>query len=164
MPATYEPIATQTLGSAAQSITFSSIPGTYTDLKFVLVPATGTADANVFMQLNSDTGSNYSNTRLVGNGTTASSARQTSQTSILVGAITNTKNTFFSYDFFSYAGSTFKTILIEQNQDLNGSGSVIRRVGLWRNTSAITTIFFDTFTAGGFPVGTTATLYGIKNA
>jgi hypothetical protein len=81
-----------------------------------------------------------------------------------VGAITDTKNTFFSYDFFSYAGSTFKTILIEQNQDLNGSGSVIRRVGLWRDTSAITTIFFDTATVNGFPTGTTATLYGIKNA
>ena len=164
MPTTYEPIATQTLGSAAATITFSSIPATYTDLKFVLVPSTGTADANVFMQLNSDTGTNYSNTRLVGNGSTASSARQTNTSSILVGAITNTKNTFFSYDFFSYAGSTFKTILIEQNEDLNGSGSVIRRVGLWRSTSAITSIFFDTFTTGGFPVGTTATLYGIKNA
>ena len=37
MPATYEPIATTTLGSAATNITFSSIPATYTDLRLVLV-------------------------------------------------------------------------------------------------------------------------------
>jgi hypothetical protein len=32
MPATYEPIATTTLGTAAATITFSSIPATYSDL------------------------------------------------------------------------------------------------------------------------------------
>ena len=44
MATTYEPIATTTLGSAAASITFSSIAGTYTDLRLVLslIPATGT--------------------------------------------------------------------------------------------------------------------------
>jgi hypothetical protein len=37
MPATYEPIATTTLGTAAAFITFSSIPATYTDLRLVIV-------------------------------------------------------------------------------------------------------------------------------
>ena len=38
--ATYEPIATQTLASAAASITFSSIAATYTDLRLVLTCTT----------------------------------------------------------------------------------------------------------------------------
>jgi hypothetical protein len=44
MPATYEPIATTTLGGAAATITFSSISSAYTDLRIVLV---GTTTASV---------------------------------------------------------------------------------------------------------------------
>ena len=36
MPATYEPIASTTLGASAAAIEFTSIPGTYTDLVVVL--------------------------------------------------------------------------------------------------------------------------------
>jgi hypothetical protein len=36
MAITYEPIATTTLGSAAASVTFSSISGSYTDLVLVV--------------------------------------------------------------------------------------------------------------------------------
>ena len=164
MPATYEKIQSTTLGSAASDITFSSIPGTYTDLKIILVPASGTVDANLFMRFNSDTGSNYSNTRLTGNGSAASSASQVSQTSLTTGAITTGVVSYFSQDVFSYSGSTYKTVLFEQNQDANGSGQVNKRVGLWRSTSAITTILFTTPTANGFPAGTTATIYGILKA
>jgi hypothetical protein len=58
---TYEAIATQTLGSAAASVTFSSIPGTYTDLVIVCTPLRVTAGAEeLVFQFNSDTGSNYS--------------------------------------------------------------------------------------------------------
>jgi len=61
----------------------------------------------------------------------------------------------------SYAGSTNKTVLSEAANDKNGSGIVNRLVGLWRNTSAITSITGTTF--AGTLTGT-ATLYGIKAA
>ena len=59
MPATYEPIASTTLGSAAATISFSSIPGTFTDLVVVLFTGTTHGD-NEVMQLTfkSDTASN----------------------------------------------------------------------------------------------------------
>jgi hypothetical protein len=77
MPAgnTYEAIATQTLGSAAASVTFSSIPGTYTDLVLVVAGTLTTGTENIVMQFNGDTGSNYSVTSLLGDGSTASSFR-----------------------------------------------------------------------------------------
>ncbi len=166
MATTYEPIATTTLGSAAASITFSSIASTYTDLRVVLV-AKGDAgsDGNyVNYQYNSDTGSNYSLTYLLGNGTTASSGRGTSYNYIPFDSpLVNNKLTFFSADIFSYAGSTNKTSLNTTSNDQNGSGDVGRNVGLWRNTSAITSIKLYP-AAGNFNTGTTATLYGIKNA
>ena len=71
---TYTPIATQTLGSSAASVTFSSIPGTYTDLmliSFAQGQASG-GDNRLVLQFNGDTATNYSSTYLIGNGTTAS--------------------------------------------------------------------------------------------
>jgi hypothetical protein len=69
MAATYEPIETQTLGSAAASVTFSSITGSYTDLILVSsISTTHTATTSLVIQLNGDTATNYSNTRLLGDG------------------------------------------------------------------------------------------------
>ena len=75
MPATYEPIASTTLGTAAADITFSSIPGTYTDLVLVLYGGFATAASDLYTQFNSDTGTNYSNSDLRGNGTAAAANR-----------------------------------------------------------------------------------------
>ena len=87
MASTYEPIATQTLGSDTATVTFSSIPQTYTDLVIVQQGRCSDAstDINTYYQFNGDTSSNYSVTRLQGNGSTAVSNRGSSQT---VGYIT----------------------------------------------------------------------------
>jgi hypothetical protein len=164
MPATYEPIATTTLGSAASTITFSSIPSTYTDLRLVLV-ATTTTETSCYLQFNSDTGTNYSRTELSGNGSAAFSSGGSSQAqiSLVYSSISTTIPSFITLDIFSYAGNTFKTCLTSASQDVNGSGLVGCNVGLWRSTSAITSVNFI-FYSGSFAAGTTATLYGIKNA
>jgi hypothetical protein len=163
MPVTYDNIATTTLGTAASEIIFSSIPGTYTDLKivFTFVPSAGTYAS---LQFNSDTGTNYSWTRLSGDGTTAASAF-TATTSFIRGGvgITATSPIFFSADIFSYAGSTNKTAFTDTSNDQNGTGRKDIVVGLWRNTAAITSIRIFPAT-GTFSTGSTATLYGIKNA
>jgi hypothetical protein len=164
--ATYEPIATQTLASAASSITFSSIAASWTDLRLVIVGSTS-AQSNVFMRLNSDTASNYSYTALWGSGTAAGSQKATAST-FMSFAIYNgfeiTTPMLRTADFFSYAGSTYKTVLTTESSDLNGStGSVLNAVQLWRSTAAITTILIYA-TGGNFNSGTTAALYGIKAA
>jgi hypothetical protein len=168
MPATYEPIATTTLGSAATTISFGSIANTYTDLRLVLVGTT-TTSVSGYLYFNTDTspsGTNYSTTRLIGSGTAASSNNQTSQPGIQlfaeVGNWSTTTPGMLTIDIFSYAGSTFKTCLLTESNDLNGSGGVQRAVGLWRSTSAITTVRVDGNNT--FKVGTTATLYGILKA
>jgi len=166
MPVTYENIATQTLGSAANTITFSSIPATYTDLRLVMTGLSSTAN-NQGVRFNSDTDTNYSSTILYGNGSSAASFQYTGATYIhtasdIAGGPT-ANPVLVTIDVFSYAGSTNKTCLITTSLDLNGSGEVVRRVGLWSTTSAINTITLMR-TAGDYSVGTIATLYGIKNA
>lgn len=165
MPATYEPIATTTLGSATATISFTSISSAYTDLRLVLTGTHETTAATVRMQVNSDTGTNYSFTELSGDGATATSARSTSSARINCGNanFNNTLPSLITVDWFSYAGSTNKTCLVTTSQDRNGSGVVYRTVGLWRSTSAITSIQMFPST-GNFATGTTATLYGILRA
>lgn len=163
MPATYEPIATTTLGSAASSITFSSIASSWTDLRLVLA-GLATADLNAHFRFNSDTGSNYSYTYVYGDGSAAASGVLSNFTRIQpYDSVYSSTPSLITLDVFSYAGSTFKTSLMTQSNDKNGSGTVSRTVGLWRSTSAITSCSITASTST-FNTGTTATLYGIKNA
>ena len=166
MPSTYDPIATTTISSAGINIiTFSAIPSTYTDLSISFVWQGNYA--NPFLRINSDTATNYSNTRLTGDGSAAASSRQSTVDSITLSPLTSLGTSglpaFTQIDLFSYAGSTFKTALISTSVDLNGSGSTVKMVGLYRSTSAITSLTLGLTTSSSC-VGTTATLYGIKNA
>ena len=170
MPATYEPIATQTLASAAATITFSSIPATYTDLRLVLVVNgfTGAATFTPLLRFNgSSGGTEHSETNMYGEGASAISVRNTSDAYISLAtgsSISSTVPTLIELDVFSYAGSTNKTVLINYSNDRNGSGETGRIVGLKRNTAAINAINLGSSSAASYAIGTTATLYGIKAA
>lgn len=163
MASTYEPIATTTLGSAAATITLSSIPSTYTDLRIVIFH-TANSDTRDYLQFNSDTGTNYSRTILYGNGTSAATSRATSQSLMTVAPNSNTSTTFTTYDVFNYAStSVYKTVLGTASLDANGSGWTCVGVNLWRSTSAINSI---TINGNGtnYSTGTMVTIYGIKAA
>lgn len=160
-------IATTTLGSAASSITFSSISSAYTDLRVVFsnVKISSSSSNVAYLRFNGDTGGNYSFTTVYGYGTGVASARGTSgdgYTGIQLntGPVSTTVPQFYTADILSYQSSTFKTSLLTSSQDANGSGFVVREVGLWRSTAAITSLTL-VHSAVNFAAGTTATLYGI---
>jgi len=163
MAITYEPIATTTLASAAASYTFSSIPGTYTDLVLVATPLCSTA-SNFTFQFNGDTATNYSATGVAGNGSSAVSWRQISSTVPYLGNYSYTDTTSSSniISIMNYSNSTTnKSFLCRAS---NSSIAVEGIVGLWRSTAAITSILVK-FTGGAnFNIGSTFTLYGIKAA
>lgn len=166
MPATFEPLATTTLASAASSITFSSIPSTYTDLVISFTWfANSATDAFAALTFNNDSGANYGNTSLYGSGSAAGSMRDSSRTRIELYFVRGglTIPSFSRINIFNYRASVNKSVLIEGVGDQNGSGYVERMCGVWLNTSPVTTV---TLTASGsnFNTGTTATLYGIKSA
>jgi hypothetical protein len=167
MAKTYEPIATTTLTSAAANITFSSIPATYTDLILVLnvAIASGGGGESV-IRFNSDSGSNYSNTYLYGNGTSALSARNTNSTvgrvSYSASFTTTVGNMNYIVQVQNYSNSTTnKTFLSRANNAANAADAI---VGLWRSTSAITSIQFFYSDSSNIITGSSATLYGIKAA
>jgi hypothetical protein len=160
MAITYEPIATTTLGTAEASVTFSSISGSYTDL---IIIASGTVNTNSYFafRFNGDTGSNYSNTEIDGNGTAASSNRNSSNNYLYNGSILTTQTNVINH-IQNYSNSTtYKTVLTRSNN----AGSIVKAsVGLWRSTSAITSIEMTTAGANTFSSGSTFTLYGIASA
>ena len=158
---TYTPIATTTLGSAVASYTFSSIPGTYTDLILVITGTTVTNNINYWLQINGDTGSNYSYTFILGNGSTASSGRATTETKWRVAnnsSSTNTTPTIVQIQ--NYANTTtYKTGLARSNDASYGTWA---NVGLWRNTAAISSITVSS--DSNLNTGSIYTLYGIASA
>ena len=163
---TYESIATTTLGSATATVTFSSISGSYTDLVLVCNIAQVASNNSFRYRINGDTGSNYSYTSLLGDGTSATSPRDNDQTSGLVYATGSTTIvTNYIVQFMNYSNATtYKTVLGLGNR---ASGEVSADVSLWRNTAAITSISLamgGTFPTNNFTTGSTFTLYGIAAA
>jgi hypothetical protein len=157
---TYTPIATTTLGSAQASYTFSSISGSYTDLRLVM-NIKSTTGFNPWLQFNGDTATNYSYVQVYGDGTTAASNKGTSTTSLYLGEGFNTQFWTYFADVQNYSNSTtYKTTLWRGSI---ASNYVQQGVSLWRSTSAITSVKVGV-SSGNLDVGTSLTLYGIAAA
>ena len=167
MPATYEPIASQTLGTGTSTVTFSSIPGTYTDLRLVAAIRTTSSAAYDALQftINGDTGSNYSRTELNGTGSAATSSRQSNRSNLVVwystpSALGASSFPIFTLDLMSYANTSVNKTILSSYAD--SSNFVQRQVHLWRSTSAITSLSFTPETGPAFTSGSTFSLFGIK--
>jgi hypothetical protein len=171
----YDSIATNTITSGGtSSITFSSIPSTYTHLQLrCITKAADTAlGYNAFaFRFNGDTGSNYVAHQFAGNGGSVISSYTAATTSMTVGYTTvshpDYTNVFAStvVDILDYANTNkYTTMRSLSGNDLN-DGSVSSRIrlgsGLWLNTSAINSItILDT--SSTFTQYTQFALYGIK--
>ena len=158
---TNTPIASQTLGSAAASVTFSSIPQGYTDL-VVVYNGAGTAGTGLYFQFNGDSSANYSHTRILGDGTSAISQRGSNNTiGSFLSIVSTTQNNVIA-QVQNYSNSTtYKTTLARSN---NTTGYIGAYVSLWRSTAAINSITITTGTADTYVAGSTFTLYGIAAA
>ena len=170
MAKTYEPIATYTVPSAQANYTFTSIPSTYTDLVLIgSAKSSLTTTTQVKLTFNSDTTTNYSWTRLLGDGSAASSARGTTQAYVEVGYIAGNSGSpspdMFILQIQNYANTTTYKTLLSRWQSMNAANAYVAAVvGLWRKTPEAITSITLTPTSANFDTGSTFTLYGIKAA
>ena len=181
--AAYDPAATwliqrTTLGTAATTITLSSIPSTYQHLQLrCLLKGTTTATAtgvDIYMQINSDTGNNYAWHRLNSDGASATASGTASTSNIIPIRVPNNRSTLANIwgtaiiDIHDYASTTkAKTVRVFSGSDDNniasGNVSNIRlSSGLWTSTSAITSITFGETNSNNILAGSTIALYGMK--
>jgi len=174
LPGDFESIASTTLGGTSSTVTFDNIPGTYKHLQVRILAqstrATFSAD-NIRLQLNDDTGNNYSRHFLLGDGSSASSGATSSTDYMWCGQISSTvtANIFGTtiIDILDYADTNkYTTIRSLFGVDINGvnntiAGSVGIWSGNWRNTNAVTKMVFNAQSAS-YAEKTHFALYGIK--
>jgi hypothetical protein len=158
MPSALIPIAWQSLGTTAATVTFSSIPGTYRDLRLIVSATNSSASTNLRIQYNGDTATNYSFVLMNGDGSVAAS--------------TNNNTVAYSYSGENYVAESMqiidildysatdkrKTALVRNNRP---GGGVTAAASRWTDISAITSfiIFPGSST---FAAGSTFALYGVS--
>jgi hypothetical protein len=172
--ANYTLINSNVLSSSAATVTFSSIPATYTDLVLrasIRNDDSGTITGVLRLQVNGLSSSIYSFTALYGNGSASSSARASATTDItdiyLAGNLTDA-NTFGIVEIYipNYAGTAKKPVASYGASEGNTSPSpsMAANAGLIDLTSAITSISLLNNSTKQFLTSSSFYLYGISNA
>jgi hypothetical protein len=172
MATTYVLIASNVLASATATVTFSSIPQTYTDLALQFsTRSTGSGiEENYGFQVNGLNTTIYSRTRLYGTGSAISSARQStsSGTGLSIGSASTgdyAANTFASAELYlpNYTNSSSKPFsnfsVTERN---NAAAYMFATAGLERDANPVTSI--SIITGNTMAIGSSFYLYGIKNS
>lgn len=173
MANTYTLIASNTLSSTASSVTFSNIPGTYTDLVLKLSSRSsnngGTVNA-VNIRFNSDTSSIYSWTRLYKNNSNSAVSDRGGYSYGMVGwdsGSTSTASVFGNIEVYipnytSTSSKQFSSFSVSETNSTTGT-VIAANANLYRNTTAITSLQFYP-DAGSWAANSTFWLYGIKNS
>lgn len=163
MPKTYEPIQTQTVGTAVASVTFSSIPQTYTDLIVIVRAELTSGGHDLRLRFNSDSGANYSRQISYGNGSSPLAARNSNTDNIITATFGGVNSGSYTIiNIMNYSNSTTYKRVIQRGGNPGSLDALT--VGSWRNTAAITNIECGNTGSTTWIVGSTFTLYGIKNA
>jgi len=167
----YDSISTATVTSGGTaSITFSSIPSTYTHLQLrgILQGAnTGSTDDTWKITFNSDTATNYSYHEIYGQGTAANTLAGSTVAAVnSYGVPSSGFTSIFAgtiIDVLDYVNTNkYKTLRGLTGYNSNATTDSINFVsGNWRNTAAITSITISPI-SGSWAQYSQIALYGIK--
>lgn len=164
----YTLISSQILLNPTATITFSGIPQNYKDLVLEVVAASSTAGNSIAFTVNGDTATNYSETRMYGDGATTGSGRNSNLTlsslNSAIGVSTVAGEYLANLSIFSYSNtSIFKAILGRANRaSANNFPGTAMNVTLWRSTTAVTSITLSNAANHMLSTGSTFKLWGIS--
>jgi hypothetical protein len=150
--------------------TFSSIPGSYTDLQVLIRGRGDTAATSVGVTglLNGDSGANYDNVYLQGANATASAASEITASNLNLGALpaasfANEAGVLI-LNVYHYLSAFHKKWLADmawRTADSAAGSFIQKRAGNWSSTAAVTSITINA-AAGNFVSGSKISLYGIR--
>lgn len=168
MAYSFELIESKTLNTTPTSITFTSIPQTYTDL-LIKVSSRGTGSGiNIFLNSTSP-GSEYRERRLyaTGSGTGTDTGNSTISITSQGGGNSYTSNTFGNTEIYipDYTStSKRKSVHADGVPENNATGTLMMMTaGIRGNTAAVTSVILESY-EGNFVSGSSFYLYGIKNS
>jgi hypothetical protein len=177
MATTYTLITSQTLASSAASVSFTSIPGTYTDLMLRISSRTTNSSTSSYLipTWNTDTATNYSNTMFytndgssVGAGIESSVSPSTNNYNTRTNGAGSTSNTFAYAEIYIpfYTSSQNKQIFQFGCEENNATGGIFLCMiaSSWRNTSSISQLSLTPYGTDIFVANSSFYLYGISNA
>jgi hypothetical protein len=168
----YELISTTVLGTAAASVTFSSL-GDYSSIykhlqiRYVTRSSRSAGNSAMSVRLNGDTGSNYAFHLLRGNGTDVASAAVAStsnaELAVSMPAASATANSFVAgvADFLDVYSSS-KNTTIRNFSGTTTSNYINLNSVLWNDTASITSIELYEYLGNNLVAGSRFSLYGIK--
>lgn len=171
-PAAFELISTQVLTGTAATVTFSSIPSTYTHLQLRIVAKFSAASATGYsaVRFNSDSAANYSYHYLYGTGTSVASTGSAGTSFaglVFMGANDVGASVFSSniIDILDYKDTNkYKTTRLLGGRSQSTSPQVNLVSGNWRSTSAITSIDLPVLDGTSYSIGSRFSLYGVKGS
>lgn len=163
---TWSQIASTLVTSTTGTVTFSSIPQTYTDLRVIWSGRMQASTDNLmFAYINGDTAANYIGALFYADGTAAPSGnyRTADTPGVLMWRIPTSSNAtgFFNHgvvDYQSYTNTTaYKTFFSNRSSESTGLSAI------WKNTAAITSLSFTMTGTSGWLANSVFTLYGIRS-
>ena len=160
----YDALATVTLSTATSSITFAGIPSGYKHLQIRAIgKPTVAGGQEVYVRYNGDSAAtSYYSHQLYGNGTTAIGASYGTVNQAYITYWSGSEFGSFVCDILDYSNTNKNTTLRALGgHDLNSSGYILLRSGLWINTAAVTSINLFS-SSGNFATNSSFALYGVK--
>lgn len=151
------PLYTTTLAATATSVSIIAIPATYRDLRLVVRGTTGGLNL-ILLKLNGDSGANYANIQMYGDGTNVGSSSGTGEVGTPIG-IFGTNQCVTTCDVMDYSATDkHKTVISRGN---NSANTVRAWAGRWASTTAVNSVLVYPNAGDSFQIGTTISLFGI---
>jgi hypothetical protein len=167
MPDTYEHIASYTATGSITTISMTSIPQTYTDLKIIVNALKLGANMIPYFRFNGSASSIYNgitlstSTSLVGCDYSAVG----NKFYLIPSGIDQNNTVTLEIDVLGYTSTTnTKSVLLDYQGRLVTAGTKVLAVGLFNSTGAITSLQVSDVFGDGFTTGTNVQIYGIKAA
>ena len=165
---TFTLIASATASGSSNTVTFSSIPGTYTDLCLKYSLRNSATSTTLDFYTNAGSLFTTGSTRLAGSGSAATSDRFTSQYAIkTAGAETSamTASTYTNGELYipNYATSVARPYSVFNVTENNATAAAMQAVASVNTTAEIITSLSISL-GNNMDSGSTFYLYGIKNS
>ena len=159
----FELIQTAYGTGSSGTISFTSIPATYTHLQLRITARTDGSGASTLMRFNSDSGSNYVLHYLYSGGSGGSLSQTGIGANVTDSAASTGMYSHLIVDLLDYANTNKNKTTRASDSYQAATSYAFMYSGLWLNTAAISTLTFAAV-SGNFTTASRFSLYGIRGA